>query len=440
MDSPPSETTVVEASNHENDVAAPSPQILDNRDVAEPTAALTSDPPPDTRRCFVCLTDVPEAALPPDWCTPCTCTLEGHQQCLLEWVADLEMQGKEIKCSICKSPITVTERLDSAVQFSNYLNDRFSEWSPKILSGFIASGALVSSSIYGAKAIDWFAGPDALTNFLLSSNDVAVLVAARREGREFDTNHELPVNLPHMAVLPFIAPALVLNRLRLGEVILIPVSILYTILLEQSDADIAWPPTSQRALSLYPVIQATYRHMHSTLSTSLERRWKAQAQKLLPQEATEQPLGVETGSEGRPEAHPEGHIEPPLDDEDRQLADWLNTQIGEEANNVGVVNPRGRTPDVFGPLFNFLAGTLMWPGVCYGAGELLRLALPSRFVSRPASGPSTGILQQRWGRSLVGGCLFVVLKDAFFLWIKYRKTMNRATRHIKNGRSRNSRR
>ncbi|KAI1762944.1 hypothetical protein GGR53DRAFT_393706 [Hypoxylon sp. FL1150] len=435
MDSSPHQAPLVEAPNDAaDDTAAPAPQILDTRHGSDPTPALTSGPPPGTRRCFICLVDEPETPLPSDWRMPCTCTLEGHQDCLLDWVADLEAQGREIRCTICKSPITVTERLDFAVQLSNYLSDRFSEWSPKILLGFLASSALVSSSIYGAKAIDWFAGPDALTDFLLNSDDVTAFVAMRQDGRIQDRTRDLPVNMSHFAVLPFIAPALILGRIRQSEVILIPASILYTTLIDQSDEDFNWPPSIQRALSLYPVIQATYCHLHRTLSRNLEKRWKVRARKQLSQEATEQQPAEQPAPQPPPPA--QGHPEPAAREVGFVFAFDLQIGGGQEEvndnNNIDVVNPRNRDPE--SPLFNFLAGTLLWPGVCYGAGELLRLALPARFVTRPAAGPATGILQQRWGRSLVGGCLFVVLKDAFFLWVKYRKTMNRASRHIKNAR------
>lgn len=228
MDSPPHQVPLVGPLNDddENDTAAPAPQIYDTRDITESAIGLTSGPPPDTRRCFVCLVDEPEAALPSDWRMPCSCTLEGHENCLLEWIADLEAQGKEIKCTICKSPITVTERLDSAVQLSNFLSDRLSEWSPQFLTGLAVSSALASSSFYGAKAIDLFAGPDALTNFLFNSDDVAALLAMRQEGQVQDMHRELPVNMSHFAVLPFIAPALVLSRIPLADIIVIPASIL----------------------------------------------------------------------------------------------------------------------------------------------------------------------------------------------------------------------
>lgn len=143
----------------------------------------------------------------------------------MAWVTDLEAQDKEIKCPICKSPITITERWDLAIQLSNYFNRKFSRWSPRILFGLVASGTLVSSSIYGAKAIDLFAGPEATMNFLLNS-DITLVEVMRQQNLADHGDGPPPINLLHFAMLPLIAPGLVLNRLRLGEVILIPASLL----------------------------------------------------------------------------------------------------------------------------------------------------------------------------------------------------------------------
>lgn len=146
------------------------------------------------------------------------------------------------------------------------------------------------------------------------------------------------------------------------------------------------------------------------------------------------------GSADQPPAIPEA----PEPQEGGNLLDFeIDIQIGMEEEEDGdneQANRRNRALDGGRSPVNFLAGALVWPGVCYGMGELLRMVLPSRFTTRPLLGPNTGILQERWGRSLVGGCLFVVLKDAFFLWVKYRRMMNRASRRIKNADNRNPRR
>lgn len=81
--------------------------------------------------------------------------------------------------------------------------------------------------------------------------------------------------------------------------------------------------------------------------------------------------------------------------------------------------------------------SLLYPSICFGMGELLRVSLPRSWVTRP--GPpwgtrpqATGLLQRRWGRSLVGGCLYVVLKDAFQLYAKYRQVQQKSKRRVRN--------
>ncbi|KAI1371706.1 hypothetical protein F4677DRAFT_434927 [Hypoxylon crocopeplum] len=426
MASSPTQPPLDEPPN--DDTAAPAPQIPDNRNRSEHlVAASPYDNLPFNHRCFVCLVDEAEATLPADWSTPCACTLEGHQECLMAWVTDLEAQGKEVKCPICKSPIVVTEQWDFAIQLSNYLNRTFSIWSSRILFGFVASGALVSSSIYGAKAIDWFAGTEATMNFLLKTEDITLLEIMRQQADLRDRHGQPPVNVLHFAVLPLIAPGLVLNRMEYGEFVLIPASLLYSLVIDQTSEYLSWPPSPQRALALYPTVQSTYFYFHRTLSKSLERKWEAKARQL------------EHGA-SEPAPAPD-HIEPQAEP-GNLLHFGIDVAIGLDDEDEGADNNnrRNRAADRGGSPFNFLAGTLVWPGVCCGMGELLRLVLPSRFVARPPTGASTGILQERWGRSLVGGCLFVVLKDAFFLWVKYRRTMNRSSRHIKNAANRNMRR
>jgi hypothetical protein len=81
-------------------------------------------------------------------------------------------------------------------------------------------------------------------------------------------------------------------------------------------------------------------------------------------------------------------------------------------------------------ILNSLATSLLFPGICFGMGELIRAMAPKAWVARRH--PAAGLLQEQWGRSLVGGCLFVVLRDAFALYAKYRRVQVRARRRIKN--------
>ncbi|KAI1175393.1 hypothetical protein F4777DRAFT_332183 [Nemania sp. FL0916] len=410
----------------DSDAHGPSDESLESTLVEAASAApgSGSDPAADTRRCFVCLVDEPEATLPSDWSTPCSCSLEGHQECLLAWVTDLEAQAKDVKCPVCKSPIVVTERYDPAVQLSSFLNRKFSRWSPRILLGFIASGALFSSSIYGVHAISWFAGPDAAIAFLTAKTEGGSLFQLMHRAR-----HGQRINVFNLSILPLIAPALIINRMKVSDVVTLPASLLYGTLCNHSTDLFTWPPPPERVLALYPALKSTYFHIHRALSDSLEKSWAAQARA----------VGVEHGSEPIHDVAPPPEPAPAMNILDLEI----DIQIGEADDGVPLndgVAQRNRAADNSGrsPI-NLVVGALIWPGVCYGVGELMRHVLPSSLVNKPMYSPATGLLQERWGRSFIGGCLFVVLKDVFFLYVKYKRMMNRPYRRIKNSDNRNIR-
>jgi hypothetical protein len=50
--------------------------------------------------------------------------------------------------------------------------------------------------------------------------------------------------------------------------------------------------------------------------------------------------------------------------------------------------------------------------------ELLHLSLPAKWVGRglEVRVESRGLLMEKWGKSIVGGCLFVLLKDVVTLY------------------------
>lgn len=107
--------------------------------------------------------------------------------------------------------------------------------------------------------------------------------------------------------------------------------------------------------------------------------------------------------------------------------------VGEEGNNperlvdANIVIPAFRIADS-------ILGALLFPSISGALGELLKLGLPRSWVtpSRGWNGKTvyTGLLQQKWGRSLVGGCLFVVLKDFVSLYVKWRQAQAHQKRRI----------
>lgn len=87
-------------------------------------------------------------------------------------------------------------------------------------------------------------------------------------------------------------------------------------------------------------------------------------------------------------------------------------------------------------LSNTIVSALILPGISFAAGEALRLVLPAKFTSLSSRSQllrqRPGLLQQQWGRSLIGGCIFVVLRDIVRVYAKTRKVAAMESRRVKN--------
>ncbi|KAF2133099.1 hypothetical protein P153DRAFT_381542 [Dothidotthia symphoricarpi CBS 119687] len=156
-----------------------------------------------------------------------------------------------------------------------------------------------------------------------------------------------------------------------------------------------------------------------------------------------------------PVAHPINA--PPMDD-DAEVPQPLNIDHVAPAPNVRVQpqqRPRPRVRRERNMTFSTtsvadtILGALIFPSIAAAMGELLRYTLPTSWVLPPSgasasswlggwarvggkAGKPTGFLQTRWGRSLVGGCLFVGLKDAVLLYVRWKVAQNHRRRTILN--------
>ncbi|KAF2871971.1 hypothetical protein BDV95DRAFT_571042 [Massariosphaeria phaeospora] len=81
-------------------------------------------------------------------------------------------------------------------------------------------------------------------------------------------------------------------------------------------------------------------------------------------------------------------------------------------------------------LSDTIFGALIFPSIAAAVGEALRHALPKSWVTLPAYGKQTGFLQARWGRSILGGCLFVGVKDAVLLYVRWKMAQNHRKRTV----------
>lgn len=81
---------------------------------------------------------------------------------------------------------------------------------------------------------------------------------------------------------------------------------------------------------------------------------------------------------------------------------------------------------------NSIVSALILPAISAAVGETLRLALPKSWTAATGDLRRPGLLRQQWGRSLIGGCLFVVIKDAVRIYTKSRKVAAMSNRRVKN--------
>ncbi|KAM0361301.1 hypothetical protein ACHAPY_007647 [Fusarium culmorum] len=114
-------------------------------------------------------------------------------------------------------------------------------------------------------------------------------------------------------------------------------------------------------------------------------------------------------------------------------------QAAQQNQHEAPQAPPARRPGlgtILSGVSNAIVSALILPGVSYAMGELLRMALPKQLTAAPSLFRGgllrSGLLQQQWGRSLVGGCLYVVIKDMLRLYTKYRKVAAIGNRRVKN--------
>lgn len=138
-----------------------------------------------------------------------------------------------------------------------------------------------------------------------------------------------------------------------------------------------------------------------------------------------EPAGENAGDPAAPA--PVVHLEAQVNNQAAPPNNDNNNQAPEEP----IREARG-TSTTLTDLVNGVVSALSIPIVCWGAGEVLRVSLPDSWVMRPNARAATGLLQEQWGRSLVGGAVFIVARDMVNLYTKHRRVEVRKHRKVRN--------
>lgn len=401
-------------SPHKSDQAASQISLPSN------PSSTASEP----RKCWICLaTETEDTSTSSSWRTPCPCALTAHERCLLDWVAQLEdphHSRRSIECPQCKAKITIARPRSYFAESILAVESAGGRLVIPIILITVAGGVLTGCWVHGCTTV--------LLVFGIEEGEPLLGFAARNGSY---SSADL--------FLPFIPVLLIASRTTMFDNLLraLPIVFLYSHVSVWS-ASRLWPPTPGVTFMALPYIRSTYNALYEYFFAPRKKAWLKELE----------PRGGEHGEgpanennpapeeQGEEAAH--GHVfeigvEIQLmagdDVPDQPLAAEM-PQVQANAENPPAAPvqaaPRERPQlDIVASslgLADKIVGALLFPAFSAAMGELLKLALPYTWRTPPSiwERRSAGLLQTRWGRSVVGGCLVVLLKDSTVLYSRYR--------------------
>ncbi|TKA80542.1 hypothetical protein B0A55_02001 [Friedmanniomyces simplex] len=499
---------------------------------------------PAVKTCWICFADSTEdTASTSPWRDPCPCALVAHEECLLDWIADLELpknnrhhaiRQPKIECPQCKSEIKLARPRNYVVDAVRALE--------RVGARTVTPGALtfLSASLYQS-SLAW--GMHSVYAVFGSEDGYRILRPLLRNAIRppievyLDTPREaaqkmLGLILDHLVHwrlyvgLPLISPMLILSRTKLADSLLPVLPVLFFATSQHAVREpldfTHWPPSAGLCFAVLPYVRAAYNAYYDRVWAAKVRRWTKEIQprngqdqndadddlqnpvaeeqiradvdgenifevridggiwdewEELPAEAEQAPQHQPRRRQNQPaaaQAPPLAQPPVPDNDEEEEQADPppdiadnrpqpIDPQVDQLMNDPPVQRPADPQPQQpeqpapapaapaapaaaaagerrlsFSPttLASTILGALLFPTLAGLSGDLLKLVLPAvyttpaqllrttSFFGRKSAGVQSvkggGFLSERWARSLVGGCLFVVIKDAVGLYVRWK--------------------
>lgn len=201
---------------------------------------------------------------------------------------------------------------------------------------------------------------------------------------------------------------------------------------------IVWSPTPGLTFAAIPFIKKVYNSLYHHTFSALEKDWeRAVLRKPREGETAEDIEQQAAGNEGRAvfdfewrQEEERLEVPPAAANADALAADaepnpnpGAAPQVRREVRHQWAL----RQDLIIAKVVTTVTGALFFPAISSGMGEILKALLPPRLVSYSRGG---GLLREKWGRTVVGGCLFVVLKDVVTLYVKWRRAKDFGKRKV----------
>lgn len=458
----------------------------------------------DVKKCWICFADetedTPETS---GWRDPCPCALVAHEDCLLDWIADMEgpssrkrtLGPPKLLCPQCKSEIHLARPRDPLVEIVK-AGDR--------IASKVVTPAAVMVALSAVKHACTLHGIHTVYAVFGYADGWRIMRPALVSSRWFGFNSVQDIFtdfIKHWRLhlgLPLITPMLVFSRTTLADSVLPVLPIVFFATQGDSDQPFEfghYPPSASLAMAVLPYVRGMYNAYYERVWAAHEKRWIKEMQPRNGQTSQngnndEENAGdAERGEEeGIFEIRVDGNIWDDWDieevaEEENQLNAQQNAvqQLDAERQRIRGVNPhegfgeQNAQPDppnnqagqaenaplpqaadqnqqqqnrpqvghqherrlsiTTAGLAQKILGALMFPTIAGLSGEALRWILPASWTTKPygrlaGRGKATGLLQERWGRSIIGGCLFVVVKDAVMLYVRWKMAQQHRRRRV----------
>ena len=437
--------------------STPSPVLEDPQKRIKQRPSPQSTPSTkEVRKCWICFGDeTDDGPTASQWRSPCPCALTAHEACLLDWVADLEAPEKgappAIQCPQCKARITISRPQSLAVAIVRAIER--------------VTGRLLIPSVLATLA------GSVATAFWMHGLGTLYLLFGREDARRLlGISREKMISLNWSITLTIIPITLIASRTTHADSLLPVIPLFYFATSEPRREGPLWPPSAAFTMAALPYLRAFYYEFYHMVIAPKEKLWI----KTVHPRAEE----VEEADAPRQDHNQEGA--------DNEVADQVNIQLDLEVELVDedegreqqiapeppVIDDAGRDPAQGGPdqpqnpppnqphqqghphphpphanpggmgaagfvvdvisSSKLVVGALSLPLISTAMGSLLKVALPRKWTIPPAQGNRypAGFLQSRFGRTIAGGCIFLVLKDSLSLYSKYRLAQDHQKRRI----------
>lgn len=407
----------------------------------------------EPRKCWICYSDETED-LPhsSEWRSPCPCALTAHEACLLDWLAELEnprtrTQNRgdvRLQCPQCKSKIVISRPRSYVVDIVRACER---------LAGKLVIPGLVFT----------FAGTIWAGCCAHGVYSIYLVFGTEEVHHIFDHGVDNAWSPVRNMGIPFIPIVLIFSRMSWADGVLPAIPVLFFAIHNPTGFEpqgTLWPPSATMTFAALPYVKSIYSALYERIFGKLERKWIAEVQPRRGEEEGQQgdqqrgdqraALGI--GGNGGILMEIDLELQIGMDDDRRNIEEPVNApgQINagqaDQDGQAGVQNAQqdpeqqilGRRRQELiqdtSNLADTILGALLFPAISAGMGGLLKLALPKSWTAPQSAFERgrAGLLQSRWGRSVVGGCFFVLLKDALVLYCRWRLAQTHRKRRVLN--------